>query len=65
MNEEINATKMISDCGPDLREHLAMCFLSACFSGRETHAYVLSVMKIFFLNQDPEQGTFKVLCLQL
>lgn len=51
MNEEINATKIvISDCGPDLREHLGLCFPSAYFSGGETHVYVLSIMEIFFLS---------------
>lgn len=57
MNEEINSTKtVISDCGPDLRAHLALCFPSAYFTGRETHVYVLSIMKIFFLSWNPTQG---------
>lgn len=51
MNEEINSTKtVISDCGPDLREHLALCFPSAYFTGRGIHVHVLSIMKIFILS---------------
>lgn len=51
MNEEINSTKtVISDCGPDLREHLALCFPSTYFTGRGIHVHVLSIMKIFILS---------------